>query len=121
MKPKLTKEQVEKIKELLKNQVTQVEIAKMFGVSQKTVSYWSNNDLKRKAISKKQIESFRKKPLDKRREIYKKRLPYLREYFRKRYGSDSLFREKVKLRVSKYYKSKRIKLVEQLKGGNNEK
>lgn len=103
---KLTTKQISKIRELSEEGHTQMEIAKIIGVAQKTVCYWLFNEDKRKEISHKTVEAFRKKSQKEKSKIYKSRLEYLRSYRRKRYHNDEVFREKEKKRVRDYYKLK---------------
>lgn len=74
-----------------------VVIAKTLGFTWGTVDYYIN---KKDRISRR-TEWFRKKPLEERRNYYKKRKKYIREYFRKRYNEDEEFRKKELLRHKK--------------------
>lgn len=88
------KEQIEKIRELSSEGKKQVEIAQLIGCSQNTVKYWLMDETKRKEIIESQVEYFRNLSLEKRKEIYKKRLPYMKLYMRNRYSNDESFRKK---------------------------
>lgn len=104
--PKLTKEQITEIKTLHESGKKQVELAKMFKVNQSVISYWLDNEDKRKLISQKIMEAFRKKSKEERSLIYKKRLPYLRAYYSRRYHQDQNFRNKEVERSKNYIKRK---------------
>ena len=105
---KLTKNQINKIREL-RNQGEKVEdIAKKFNTTKSTVTYWTNDESRLKS-NQRDINKFKKLTLKERQEIYKKRLPYLTEYQRKRYNGDETFREKKKKRSNEYYHRKDVK------------
>lgn len=97
---------INKILSLKENGLNQSEISNKLNIPRTTVRYWMIEESKRKEINKKTYEKFISKTLEERREVYKKRLPYLTEYQRKRYNKDKAFREKKKLLVRKYYKNK---------------
>lgn len=96
----LSKSQIIEI-ESLKDSMKLTELAKKLEVNISTIYYHLNKDKRKEQMKR----SWKKKTLDERRIIYKKRLPYLKEYRRKRYKSDESFRHKEKER-SKKYKSK---------------
>jgi len=100
---KLNQEQINEIRNLKLKGLKQMEIASQLGFSQRTVSYWLRNESDRKEISRKTYEKFKSKPIEERRKIYKKRLPYIRDYVRKKYHEDSIWREKQKLKVHNSY------------------
>ena len=105
---KLTKKQINKIREL-RNQGEKVEdIAKEFNTTKSTITYWTNEESRRKS-NQRDINKFKKLTLKERQEIYKKRLPYLTDYQRKRYNQDGVFREKQKKRSNEYYHRKDVK------------
>jgi len=104
---KLTKEQINKIRNLNNEGLKQMEIANQLGISQKTVSYWLSDENKRKEIIQKACKAFKSKSLSERQRIYKRRLPYLRNYQRKRYNEDKEFRERKLIEVKKAYKKKK--------------
>ena len=91
-----------------------MEIAKLFGISQKSVHYWLVSDEKRHEIINATYEIFKNKTPEERKSVYRQRLPYLKAYRRNRYKNDSVFREKEKARFLKYYHAKAI---EEVKGG----
>ncbi|HJX50990.1 MAG TPA: hypothetical protein VJ438_06015 [Candidatus Nanoarchaeia archaeon] len=103
---KLTKKQIEKIRELSEKGKKQMEIAEIMKVSQWTISYWLGNDDKRKEISQKNVELFRKKPKSERQKIYKRRLEYIKGWRRKKYHTDDVFRKKELKRIGDYYRRK---------------
>jgi len=99
----MNNEQLNKIRSLRELNKTQIEIAKELNISQRVVSYWLSSDEERKEIIKKSIDSFRRLTLEQRRKVYKRRLPYLREYQKRRYNQDEKFKEKCKERWKRYY------------------
>jgi len=107
---KLTQEQLKEIRELSKLGKTQRSIAEIMKVSPQTINYWLLDDNGRKKRIKKIYENEKKKPIEERKKIYKKRVEYLKNYQYKRYHSDEEFR-KYRIRKSRehYYK---------MKGGN---
>lgn len=98
---KLTIRQIEELRDLRGTGKTQSEIAKFIGISQKSVHYWLLEEKERKELIKKQIKNFMSKPLSERQKVYKRRLPYLRNYMKRRYNEDEEFRFKVLARVKK--------------------
>lgn len=82
---KLTNEQKLEIENLNNNGLKQMEIAKIIGTSQKTISYWLSSEEKRKEISKRAYEKFKNLPEERKKEIYKKRLPYIKKWMRLNY------------------------------------
>ena len=76
------------------------EISKIVGYSIGTIQYWLNEDYKKDKI-RKQVERFRNMPLEKRKEVYKKRLPYIRSYLKKKYKEDENYRNKERERSRK--------------------
>jgi len=103
---KLTQEEINEIRCLHKEGKKQKEIASKLGSSQQTISYWLSSEEKRKEISKKSYESFKKKPLAERKRIYKRRLPYIRKWIREKYQGDEEFRKKQINRLKEYRKKK---------------
>jgi len=90
----------DKIKELSESK-TQSEIAKELKISQSIVSYWLSSEDKRNLHRKRVVEYFRNLPLEKRRLVYKRRLPYLTKYQKERYTNDLVYREKMKSKSRK--------------------
>lgn len=100
----LNKQQIKEIRGLNQSGKKQKEIANMFGVSQGTISYWLSSEEKRKEISRKKIEKFRKKSKAEKRRIYKQKAEYFRNYYKRRYRKDKEFRENEKRRFRERYK-----------------
>ncbi len=100
---KLTKNQINKIRELKNNDEKVVDIAKKLKISISTVSYWTNEESRLKQ-NRRSTQRFKSKTLTERRKIYRQRLPYLRDYQYRRYNDDETFREKQKRRSNEYYK-----------------
>ena len=103
---KLTKKQINEIRELREQGEKVQDIADKFNVSKFTINYWTNEESRLKKC-KKCIQRFKNLPFSERQKIYKQRLPYLTNYQRKRYHEDEEFREKEKKRSKEYYKRKK--------------
>lgn len=99
---KLTKKQIEKIKEMKAEGISEYVIADKFKVNQRTINYHTNEQSKKNTIQA-AIKRFKNLPFKKRQEIYQKRKEYQREYRKRRYHNDPKFREKLK-KTSKNYK-----------------
>ncbi len=97
---KLSNNQINEIKERRKKGEKVRDIAKIMNVSPATISYWID-DKRRKKKNLDDMRRFKNKSLGEKSEIYKKRLPYLRNYQKKKYNEDEQFREEKKLK-SKY-------------------
>jgi len=103
----LTKEQIKKIKqEYSEGNITQKELSKKYNVVQQTINYHVNDKEKEKRKRDVMIR-YRKLPKTKRREIYESKKEYIARYFKNRYKTDIIFREKHKERVREYNKKKR--------------
>lgn len=102
---KLTKEQVEEIKSLREEGKKTLELAKLFKVSQTTIQYWVSEKTNTK-VKKRATDWFKKKSLKEKKTIYEKRRSYLREYFKRRYNQDPIFRKKHIQRVINSKKKK---------------
>ena len=100
---KLTKEQRELIRKRISEGVKLRAIARELNVSLATIRYHSSEETK-KLMNEKTKISFMKKSLEQRREIYKERKEYIREYYRKKYQGNEEFRNKEKARQRSYYK-----------------
>jgi len=100
---KLTNKQKEKIRTLIKEGVKLREIARRLKVNVTTVYYHANEETRKKRI-RQVVDSHRNKPLEERQKVYKKRLPYLRVYQKRRYNEDENFRGKKQKRSRDYYK-----------------
>jgi len=101
-----TKEQVNKIKELLDKGVKQIKIAKDLGVSTSCINYWINeeNRLRRIEYAK---NYFNKKSPEEKKKMYLSRKDYIRNYMRTRYNSDNQFKERMKKSARDYNKKSR--------------
>jgi len=91
---KLSKEQIKDIRKLDANGKKQVEIAKLLGCSQSIVNYWLKNDDERKELIDSQVQYFRSLPVEKKKEIYKRRGKYIKDYLRNKYQTNEVFRKK---------------------------
>lgn len=91
---KLTKEQIDKIKELKNKGITYKKIAEELNVSVQTINYHLNAKTRDYLISKSK-EFYKNLPLEKRRELAKKHIPYQRVYQKNKYHTNELFRNKM--------------------------
>jgi predicted transcriptional regulator len=103
---KLTKEQVEEIRKLYKEGASQSELALKFSVSQPIISYWVNDESRKKIIQR-SVESFRNLSTEERKAKYNKRKVYMKNYLNKRYHQDKDFRRKVIDKQIEYNKRKK--------------
>lgn len=90
---KLNKNQIDEIVKLYSTGKTTVEIAKMFNVSQPNITYWTNPVSRQKRIDHAAKTWMNKTPEEKKAASRKKK-DYLRNYMRKRYQTDEVFRKK---------------------------
>ena len=100
---KLSQEQRNEIRKLRAEGMTFNNIAAKFGISYSSARYHSSEENKRAYISF-MVENFRNKPIEERRRIYKRRLPYIRAYIKKKYQTNQGFRENEIKRVVEYMK-----------------
>ena len=105
---RLTKEQIENIKELSNKGIKQEDIAKEVGTTQSMVSYYSSEETRKNRIesSTKRFNSLSK---EEKHKIYVSRRNYNKEYNKRKYNSDSLYRKKIIERVIKWRKKNKIK------------
>jgi orotate phosphoribosyltransferase-like protein len=96
----MEKQKIELIKKLHEEGKKNIEIATQLKINRSTVSYYLDDDFKKKRL-KQSVEWFKKLPLERRREYYKKRLPYMTKYQREHYKNDEVFRNKQKDRMKK--------------------
>jgi len=96
---KLTKIQIEQIREFYKNEKNTYQLAKEFNVSQNTIVYWVSNRDKQIKRSKEYVSNLTK---EQRHVRYLKRKEYQKVYFMNRYNTNLEFREKVKARAREY-------------------
>ena len=102
---RLTKEQVIELRKLKREDVRLVDVAKKFNITPTAVLYYLDEDYRRRTIER-VSNNFKTKTKGERSEIYKKRLPYMKKYYKRRYASDKEFREKHKKRVRDYNQRK---------------
>lgn len=109
---KMKTETKNRIKELREKGLKQYEIAERLGISLETTKYWLMSESKRKELCKKRYERFKKLPIEKKRELYKKRIPYIKKYLKIKYKKDEEYREYKKQKAKEQYqKKKKKKLV----------
>lgn len=94
----------DKIQELRSKGKSIREIHKELGIAECLVQYYYNNDARKKRI-RKAVDYFKSLPIERKKIAYSKRKDYLREYMRKRYNEDEVFRNKIKER-SRLWKRK---------------
>ena len=105
---KVTKEQKELIRKLSNEGKTQVEIARIIGISQSSVQYWLNEESRLKKIE--QVTNWWKKLSPEDRKRYNdRRKDYRREYYKRKYHSNQEYRKK-RIDYSSRYK-KKVKLL----------
>lgn len=91
---KLKPEDVKKMKELRKNGVSVVRLAKMFNVGTSTIQYHTSKNQKEQNRAR-AMRSYRKMTKKERREKSQKAQPYKSAYMRERYQEDSEFRQRM--------------------------
>jgi len=99
----ITKKQKSEIRKLHKEGMKLREIARKLNLNVSTISYHANEETRKRRIQQ-VVDSFKRKPLEERKKVYKKRLPYLREYQRRKYKEDEDFRTKKQKNSREYYK-----------------
>jgi len=87
----ITNKQKEQIRKLHKEGIKPREIAKKLNLNIETIYYYSNEETRKRRIQQ-TVDSFKRKTLEERQKVYKKRLPYLKEYQRRRYNEDIDFK-----------------------------
>ena len=94
---KLSKQQITEIKELRSKGETQMNLAIKYNVSLGTIAYHTieKNRLRQIEASKKYFKNL---PEEKKKQLYTKRKEYLLSYYKNKYNTDELFRNKVKER-----------------------
>lgn len=109
---KLTSDQINDIIFQRKEGKTIYQIAEEFKVSGATISYHTDNKQKER-MSKNAINWYKKQTQKKKKEINKKRYPYIKNYVKSHYQNDPIYRKKFIEYVKKYNKKKRIKALEE--------
>ena len=100
----ITTKQINEIRKLHKEGKKPREISKELNLSRETIYYYSNEETRKKRIQQ-SVDSFKRKTLEERKKIYKRRLPYLREYQRRRYNEDIDFKTNKQKTSREYYKN----------------
>lgn len=103
---RLTKQQIEQIKSYVGK--TQNEIALLMGIKQGLVSYWRGNGQREKRIQKAK-ERFKNLSPEQKKKIYESRKDYIREYCKKRYNEDEIYRYKQRVRAKIWKRMKQKK------------
>ena len=99
----ITTKQKEQIRKLHKEGMKLREIARKLNLNVSTISYHANEETRKRRIQQ-TVDSFKRKTLEERRKVYKKRLPYLREYQKRRYNEDIDFKTNKQKNSREYYK-----------------
>lgn len=102
---KLTKKEIEEIKKLNEEGNTQKFIAAKLNISTFTVYYHLNKE----KVLERNKERWEEKTPEEKKEIYKKNLPNIVRYQKRRYNNDDQFREQIKKRRKKEYAKKRVR------------
>lgn len=105
---KLTKEQIIKIKELIKKGKKINEVSRMFKVYPNSIIYHIRPDFRNKLREYNRLR-YRNMTQEHKKEYFKKKREYQREYQRKKYQTDEEFRKKQIERAKKYQKKKNEK------------
>jgi hypothetical protein len=108
----MEKEKIAQIRKLIEDGKTLVAISKELNIPKCTIYYHTSESYRKKKLAKSNAW-FQSLPIEKRRIIYKKRVPYQRQYHRNRYQSDEVFRKKTIALVRK----SQSKPMGELKGG----
>ncbi len=93
---KLNKEQISEIKLKFKEGKGFKELSDLFKVSPQSIRYHILDSKEKKEYNQKRSEYFNKLPLKVRQEKYIKQRDIQREYRKKRYKTDEVFRNKIK-------------------------
>jgi len=102
-KPKLSQDQIKRIKELREQGKILREISKELNVAQSTVAYWCGY---KDYYRNKRRERYHSLTKEQKRELFEKQKVYQREYRKKRYHEDEDFREKLKKRAREWNRRK---------------
>ena len=99
----ITDNQKIEIRKLHKEGMKLREIARKLNLNVSTISYHANEETRKKRIQQ-TVDSFKRKSLEERKKVYKRRLPYLRKYQKRRYKEDIDFRTNKQNKSREYYK-----------------
>jgi len=100
----ITTKQIQQIRKLHKEGMKLREISRKLNLNVSTVSYHANEETRKRRIQQ-SVDSFKRKPLEERKKVYKKRLPYLRDYQKRRYNEDIDFKTIKQNHSREYYKN----------------
>ena len=104
----MEQKKIDKIKQLHKDGKKIVEISRELKISIPTVYYYLDEEFKKRRLEK-NVNWFKKLPMERKRVYYKQRAPYLREYKNKKYKTDENYRKKELERMKKYNLGKKEK------------
>jgi uncharacterized Rmd1/YagE family protein len=99
------KANVQEIRRLSKEGKSKKEISEIMGISYGVVIYWLSEDIRKKRIVYAK-EYFNKKSDEEKKEIYKSRKEYIRNYSRNRYKNDPIFRDILRRRAREWKQKK---------------
>lgn len=95
---------IKQIRRLYKNGMKLVDISRKLNINVMTVRYYKDEETRKRVIQS-SFNSFKKKSLEERQEIYKKRLPYITKYQKTKYQTNKKFR-KSEVKRSRDYRKK---------------
>jgi IS30 family transposase len=101
---KLTKEQINRIKELSKKGKSTYEIARELNKPQSTIYYWTMGN--KEKLNARRRKKYNSKSPEERRQIYLRKREYQKAYRKKRYHKDKKFREKIQKMAREYKQQK---------------
>jgi len=102
---KLTKKQIEKIRELSKEGKSQTEISRMMNIPPSTIRYWMNEEARVDNIERAK-GWYKNQSEDKRTEMNLKKKDYRQNYYKQKYWKDEEYRKK-RIEYSKKYNHKK--------------
>jgi len=100
---KITKEQIEQMKELEKEKSIK-EISVIMGIPISTIRYWLRDEERKKIINNAK-KWYKKQPKEKRKELNERRKEYRRNYYRQKYENDEEYRKR-RIEYSKKFNKK---------------
>ena len=91
---RLMREEITELKELRKQGMTQIELAKKYNTSLGTIGYHTNESVRLKRINYSK-SYYRNLPIERKKELNKKKKEYLKNYSKNRYHADKEYRDKI--------------------------
>lgn len=96
-------EEINRMKSLKAEGKINKEIAKIMNIDPNVVSYHLSEGVRERKI-KKSSEWFKIQSKKKKKEIYQRRKPYLKFYWKNRYHTDTAFRERIRKYMREWQK-----------------